>query len=99
MYSKTYTTVKKSGLHGKGLFACQSISEGTVIGRIKGKPARKDGAYVLWLTSHKGFRVVCRLKYINHSYTPNAVYCDNGEVVALSDIAPDEEITHHYGWG
>jgi len=98
MSSRAYTTVRNSTLHGKGLFACHPIKEGQVIGRVKGRPTRKDGPYVLWKKDRMGFRVCCKLKYINHSSTPNAVYYDSGLVVALTDITANEEITHHYGW-
>ena len=89
---------KESGIHGKGLFAKKSIKAGVVIGELKGKPAKKDGPYVLWMDDDKkGFEVSNVYKYINHHPKPNAVYYDDLTVVALRNIKKDEEITHHYG--
>lgn len=88
--------VADSAIHGKGLFARQRIKAGTVIGRIQGEPTRRDGPHVLWVTPRTGIKVKCVLKYINHSDAPNAIYYDTREVVALRNIARDEEITHNY---
>jgi len=91
--------VKNSVIHGKGLFAKQTIKAGDIIGEITGKPARDDGPYVLWLDedTRKAIEVQNVFKYINHNPKPNACYYDDLTVVALRDIEKDEEITHHYG--
>ena len=90
--------VKESAIHGKGLFARNEIKEGQVLGYVNGKPTHIDGPYVLWIDdSTRGFEVECDFKYINHNDSPNACYYDDLTVVALRDIAKDEEITHHYG--
>ena len=95
---KKLVYVKESGIHGKGLFAKKPIKAGVVIGELKGKPAKKDGPYVLWMDDDKkGFKVENVFKYINHHPKPNAVYYDDLTVVALRNIKKDEEITHHYG--
>ena len=86
-----------SRIHGDGLFAYKSINSVTMIGKIKGRPTKTNGPYVLWLTARKAIKVSCQLKYINHSDKPNAAYLDNLEVIALRDIARGEEITHNYG--
>jgi hypothetical protein len=78
------------------LFAAQFIPAGTLIGRLEGTPTTTDGPYVLWIDGEHGFCVENDLKYINHAATPNAVYYDDLTVEALEDIAPGEEITHHY---
>ena len=94
--------VRESAIHGKGLFAKSEIKKGQLLGQIEGAPAFSDGPYVLWVDeSEKGVEVKCDLKYINHNTRPNACYYDDLTVVALRDIAKDEEITHHYGddWG
>ena len=88
--------VADSEIHGKGLFARRRIKAGTVIGRIQGTPTKRDGHHVLWITPTAGIKVSCLLKYINHSPMPNAIYYDTREVVALRNIAKDEEITHDY---
>ena len=51
---------------------------------------------MLWLSASEGFEVHCDLRYINHADDPNACYYDDLTVVALRDIARDEEITHDY---
>ena len=93
--SKKYS-VKNSRIHGKGLFAKTDIRRGEVIGTIPYKPAKQDGPYVLWVND-QGILVESDLKYINHSSSPNACYCDDLDVVALKKIARGEEITHDYG--
>ncbi|MBI1422544.1 MAG: SET domain-containing protein-lysine N-methyltransferase [Gammaproteobacteria bacterium] len=94
---KVRLRVDNSLIHGKGLFARGPISAGTVLGRIKGINTVHDGSYVLWLSEHKGVRMLCKYKYINHSDAPNVVLYDTLEVCALRDIYPGEEITHDYG--
>ncbi len=94
--SDSLTFVGESAIHGKGLFAQQTIQKDTVIGYLKGNKAATDGMYVLWLDNETGFKVSCDLKYINHSDTPNACYYDDLSVVALRNINKDEEITHNY---
>lgn len=91
--------VKDSVIHGKGLFAKQTIKAGAIIGEISGQPAADDGPYVLWLDedSRLAIEVQNVFKYINHNSKPNACYYDDLTVVALRDIEKDEEITHHYG--
>lgn len=96
MANKLYE-VKKSGIHGKGLFASHTIKVGDIIGSIKYKRAKKDGPYVLWLDENEGIQVECDLKYINHNSSPNACYYDDLNVVALKKIIKGEEITHDYG--
>lgn len=88
--------IAESKIHGKGLFAAQNIRRGEVIGVVEGKPTRKDGDHVLWITDEQGIRVTCDLKYINHAEEPNVCYYDTLEVVALRDIKQDEEFTHFY---
>ncbi len=97
MPSETVLTYSSnSDIHGKGLFARQLISSGTIIGYLQGNYTDTDGMYVLWLNNEKGFQVSCELKFINHSDEPNACYYDDLSVMALRDIAAHEEITHNY---
>ena len=95
--SKKLYVVKKSAIHGKGLFAQNKINKGDLIGTIKYNPVKKDGPYVLWLDEKIGIKVNSDLKYINHNPKPNACYCEDLQVVALKNIKPGEEITHDYG--
>jgi len=93
--------VKKSVIHGKGLFAARDIKKGELIGVFQYKQAKKDGPYVLWLAEDRGYTVLDDFKYINHSNTANAAYYDDFTVVAIKKIKQDDEITHYYGedWG
>ncbi len=88
--------VAKSPIHGKGLFAARHIPAGELLGTVSGDWTTTDGPYVLWVDEHRGFKVRCNFRYINHSPTPNACYYDTLEVCALRDIAQGEEITHDY---
>lgn len=94
MFNSVY--VKKSRIHGKGLFAHRLIKKGEVIGVIEGRRVTLGGCYVLWDDYESGIRVPAPFKYINDSNKPNACYYDTMEVVALKDIKPHEEITHQY---
>ena len=89
--------VKESRIHGKGLFAQIKINEGTVIDFLEGRRTNENGPYVLWIDDDYGFEVHNEVKYVNHSPQPNAAYYDDLTLVALRDIEPGEEITHHYG--
>ena len=103
MIFKTPTNVKlcvaNSPVHGKGLFAKDSIKEGDILGVIKGIRTNDDGTYVLWVSEEHAVRILCKFKYINHSDEPNVVLYDTLEVCALRDIAPGEEIFHNYNSG
>lgn len=93
--------VGESKIHGKGLFAAKAIKEGDLLGVLNCKPTKKDGPHVLWVEDEKKgsrmYKVKCDFKYINHSADPNVAYYDDLTVVALKDIEPHEELTHHYG--
>ena len=99
---KNSLKVKKSAIHGFGLFAKKKISKGKVLGKCKVKPRRKksDSLYTLWLhDEQQRVDVRCKLKYINHSKSPNVAYYDDLTVVALKNIRPGEELAHDYGEG
>ena len=89
-------SVRPSGIHGLGLFASTNIPQGTLLGTLEGEFVTQDGAHVLWIDDARGFLVRNDLRYINHDDQPNAAYYDDLTVVALRDIAADEEITHNY---
>lgn len=88
--------VAKSPIHGTGLFATTSIKAGTLLGYCRTRKTKTPSDYTLWLESGP-VDVTCRLKYINHSPSPNVAYYDDLSVVALKDLAPGDELTHHYG--
>ena len=92
--------MRESPIHGKGVFAKESIGEGTVIGVYEGPEVERDGAYVLWVEcddgSFYGIEGRNELRYLNHSSSPNSDF-DDEELSAVRAIAPGDEITLHYG--
>lgn len=94
--NKSKICVKKSKIHGRGLFASDVITKGECIGIVQGNETKKDGDHVLWVTDDAGLNMTCDLRYINHAEKPNVCLYDTLEVVALKKIQPGEEITHNY---
>lgn len=92
--------VRKSPIHGKGVYAKKKIKGGRKIGTYHGDFVEEDDVYVLWITDEDGNEYgvngTSDLKYLNHSFSPNAEF-DGDELYALRDIKPGEEITFHYG--
>ena len=91
----------ESPIHGTGLFAGTTIVEGTFIGTYEGRPTDQNGTYVLWVQSGsgsewQGIDGSNRLRFVNHSDTPNAEF-DGTELYALKVIRKDDEITIDYG--
>ena len=86
----------ESPIHGMGLFSKIFIKKGQVLGYCRTKTTRKPGDYTLWLDQGP-VDVTCKFKYINHHKKPNVAYYDDLSVVALKDIKPGDELTHHYG--
>mgnify|MGYP000135520506 FL=1 len=91
--------VRRSAVHGRGLFASLPIKKGTELGLCKTKPAKKDGPYVLSLDDegNERYRVLCDLRFINHAKKPNVAYYDDLTVVALKNIKAGQELLHDYG--
>ena len=95
--------VRKSPIHGRGLFAIQPIKKGEKIGRYEGPTVTEDedGDHVLWVWDEDedreyGIDGKNELRYVNHSRRPNANF--EGEILeALRPIRPGDEITHDYG--
>ena len=84
-----YLTIKKSDIHGLGLFATEEIKEGVELGISHVKDDRFLHGYIR--TSLGGF--------FNHSTTPNceAVYeNDFIKIRTLSIVNFDDEITVDY---
>ena len=95
------TRVRRSPIHGRGLFALQTIGSGDYIGRYEGEITQRDGCYVLWVENDArdgvyGVRGRNSLRFVNHSAEPNAEF-DGEELFSLRRIEPDEEITVDYG--
>lgn len=93
--------VKKSKIHGKGLFAKRMIRKGTHLGTMEGQETEKDGIHVLWVyddtdDTEYGLKVQNDLRFANHSSDPNAEL-DGVDLYALRTIREGDEITFHYG--
>ena len=92
--------VRRSPIHGRGLFARAVIPAGQRIGLYEGPVTARDGDYVLWLDDDDlgevGIDGQNELRYVNHSRRPNAVF-EGQELFALETIPPGAEITHDYG--
>jgi uncharacterized protein len=101
----TKISVRKSGIHGSGVFAEQRIQRGNLIGRYEGRPTRSNGTYVLWVVDRadrvRGIEGTTELRFLNHAAKPNAEFRLD-RLFALRTIQPGEEITCDYGedyWG
>ncbi len=102
-----------SPIHGTGVFATRRISAGTrvleYLGEVidKGESVRRcegNNEYIFSLdTAHDidGNVPWNSARFINHSCAPNCeAILDEGHIwiVAVRDIAPDEELTFNYGF-
>lgn len=99
--------VKKSTLHGNGLFATRDIKRGETLFIFKGKPIhflinnkkRAKEAGLNWVGYGKNFWIDPSGNYTvnaNHSCDPNAFLKDGLKMLALRNIKKDEEITFDY---
>jgi len=92
--------VRRSPIHGRGVFARRRIREGTYIASFKGVETKRDGEYVLWALDEDGNEVGIRgrneLRFLNHSLEPNSEFRGTN-LHALRNIQPGSEITIHYG--
>jgi hypothetical protein len=92
--------VADSGIHGKGLFARSAIAAGTYLGEYDGPETDENGMHVLWAETDDGDWIgrdgQNLLRYINHAENPCAEF-QGFELYAIEAIAPDQEITIHYG--
>jgi SET domain-containing protein len=90
--------VRPSLLHGLGVFAATSIREGEFIARFTARRAHRDGTHVLWMVDEDGeagYEGIGRLRYLNHSSTPNGDFFDL-DLHATRTIRRGEEITINY---
>jgi SET domain-containing protein len=92
--------VRRSSIHGSGVFAEQCIRRGNLIGRYEGRRTRSNGTYVLWVVDKKdrvlGIEGTGELRFLNHAPQPNAEFRFD-RLFALRTIQCGEEITCHYG--
>ena len=92
--------VRRSAVHGKGVFARRRIRPGTRIGRFEGDPTTENGTYVLWLIDENGHETGIRgrnaLRFLNHGEEPNAEFQD-ADLHAIRNIQPGDEVLIDYG--
>ncbi len=94
--------VSDSPIHGRGLFARDTIQEGELVGTYQGRATDEDGMHVLWLVDEhsgewEGIDGQNEMRFLNHSDEPNADFW-NADLYALRTIHKDEEITFDYKW-
>jgi hypothetical protein len=91
-----------SPIHGTGCFARAAFGVGDFIGTYAGRPARRDGIYVLWILEEGKAPLGCSgrnlLRWLNHQVPGNARFA-GFDLYAQRDIAPGEEITFDYTGG
>ena len=91
--------VRRSPVHGKGLFARRQVAEGQYIGSYEGPMTERDGTHVLWIEGDdekiRGIDGRNALRYLNHDDEPNAAF-DGNRLFALRRIRPGEEIFIDY---
>lgn len=93
------TQVRKSSIHGRGVYATRTIRAGALIGRYEGERTQRDGRYVLWVEEGGalvGIHGRNQLRYLNHSATPNAALYGT-DLFAIKRIELGTEVTIHYG--
>jgi uncharacterized protein len=92
--------IKRSAIHGRGLFATRRFAPGELIGVYEGETTSVDGRHVLWVPkddgTERGIRGRNELRFINHSTTPNCAFLSD-ELTAIAPIQPGQELTCHYG--
>ena len=95
-----HVEVRRSLIHGKGVFAKRNIRKHSLVGVFEGSATMRNGRYVLWVENDEGELVGIRgqneLRYLNHSRRANA--CFRGDkLFALANIRAGAEITFDYG--
>lgn len=92
--------VRRSRIHGRGIFARKRLRKGQEIGRFEGDSTTTDGTYVLWLIdedgSESGIRGRNALRFLNHGESPNAEFRGD-ELYALRNVQPGTEVLIDYG--
>jgi hypothetical protein len=94
--------VRKSPIHGLGVFATRDLRPGKLIGRCRGQRCAQDGVYVVKQKDPSGqthrYQISGKLKHLNHCCRPNAAL-QGFELRAIKMIRTGDEITIDYGEG
>lgn len=108
-----FVKVKKSAIHGKGIFADADIPKGALVMMITGevidgdeclrREYEEDNVYIFWNgDTYIDTAKTKKIKYINHDCNPNCIVDDGDEsslkLIADRNIAKGEEITIDYGY-
>ena len=110
-YRSPKTRIRKSLIHGRGLFACGPFRKGEVVAvkgghildrRMLSKVRRRIAvSYIqigdgLYIGALRRAEVGRNKLFINHSCEPNVGFGGNVVLVAMRDISPGEELTTDY---
>ena len=93
--------IKKSGQHGKGVFAASAIRQGETIMTFSGPLTHRSELNSADYHLQIGDDVYLGASgeaddYVNHSCAPNSGFSAGLKLIALCDIKKDEEITWDY---
>ncbi len=92
--------VRRSPIHGRGLFARVDLDAEVYLGTYHGPRVRRNDMHVLWVEDRPGKWVGCdgknMLRYLNHSENPNCEF-DGLDLFTLRAVAAGEELTFDYG--
>lgn len=92
------TIVKPSPIHRKGLFACRSFRRGEIVEPIEGEIVLRisKSKYAMLIPGRRSLILTNKTKYVNSSTTPNVLFHLPRGLVAIKDIAVNEELTSEY---
>lgn len=86
--------VRKSPIHGNGVFATKEFLSGEKIGVFEGYEVSCDTQHSLTVNGHK-IEGTGLLRYLNHSRNPNC-YLKGIALIAKGKIMPREELLINY---
>jgi SET domain-containing protein len=110
-YRSPKAEVRKSPIHGKGLFASQAVAAGEIVAVKGGHILTKEEwsklepqlgsaeiqvAEELFIAPTRPEQREGGMLYTNHCCDPNIAIQGQIVFVAMKDIAPDEELTHDW---
>jgi hypothetical protein len=94
--------VRRSGIHGMGVFVKRDVRKGELIARYRGRPVDRNGTYVASHRDASGdesrHEITGPLRFLNHKCRPNAELV-GFTLRALQPIRAGHEVTIDYGEG